>query len=412
MRIVRFEMERTQCLYENQVEYNLSESGVWPLRVEEVLEGDEEPGRFLSTHVKYPQSNGTEILRDRIAAFYAGAKRDNVLVTNGGSQANYTALWSLLEPTDRLACMLPNYLQAWGLGQIYGQRSDAFRLVEKREGGRARWALDLDSLERAVGRKTRVIVVTNPNNPTGAVLSEEEMEAIVRAARRANAWILSDEIYRGAELSGPLSPTFWGRYDKLLITSGLSKAFGLPGLRIGWVVGPPKTIDRFWGYQDYITLTPGILSDRLAGIVMEPARRERALERTRSIVRRQWPLLERWIRSHADVLTCVPPQAGAIATIGYKLPIPSVRLFDKLREEKSVLITPGAHFGIGKYVRIGFGYDAENMLKGLERIDQTIAEIRAARPVRAARRVRETPRARAKAAGTGGRRRTPSRVAL
>jgi hypothetical protein len=397
MRIVRFDMERTQCLYENQVDYNLSESGVWPLRVEEVLEGAEDPTRFLATHVKYPQSNGSEILRDRIAAFYDGARRDHVLVTNGGSQANYIALWSLLEQGDRIACMLPNYLQAWGLGRIYGERSDPFCLVERREGGRARWALDLDGLERSVGRKTRVVVVTHPNNPTGAVLTEEEMEAIVRVARRANAWILADEIYRGAEISGPLSPTFWGRYDKLLITSGLSKAFGLPGLRIGWVVGPPRTIDRFWGYQDYITLTPGILSDRLAGIVMEPARRERIFERTRSIVRRQWPLLEKWIRSHADVLTCIPPQAGAIATIGYELPIPSVRLFDRLRVEKSVLITPGAHFGIGKYIRIGFGYDAEKLLEGLKRIDPMIAELRS---------TRSAPRAAA------GRRRASARAAL
>jgi hypothetical protein len=395
MRIERFQMERTQCLYENEVEYNLSESGVQPLKVQELLGGLHDSGWLGSLSLKYPQSNGSEALRERIGRFYGQAGLDQVLVTNGGSEANYTSLWALLEKGDRLACMIPNYLQGWGLGRSYGAGCDAFRLVERSEGGRTRWALDLDSLERAVTRRTRVILVTNPNNPTGAVLNEEEMDAVVRAARRVNAWLLVDEIYRGAEVSGPTSPTFWGRYDKLLITSGLSKAFGLPGLRIGWVVAPPKLISRLCSYHDYTTLTPTLLSDRLAQIVMEPEKREEILARTRTIIRRNLPRLEEWIHSHDDVLSYIPPVAGAIALVGYRLPIPSAALFDRLRAERSVLITPGAHFGIGKYIRIGYGYDIEATLRGLARIDEALEEIR--QPRRAA-----GPRPGARAAASEG----------
>jgi aspartate/methionine/tyrosine aminotransferase len=374
LRIDLFRMERTQCLYEHEVEFNLSESGVLPLRVEEVLEGAEAAAKFLSLGLKYPESDGSDELRGNIAQWY-GATPEHVLVTNGGSEANFTALWGLLEKGDHAAIMMPNYLQAWGLSRAYADKTNAFHLIERRENGKLRWVLDVEGLRRAVSKKTKLIVVTNPNNPTGSVLNEEEISEIIRVARKANAWLLVDEIYRGAEVSGPLSPTFWGRYDKVIITSGLSKAFGLPGLRIGWIVAPPRTIAKLCSYRDYTTLTPTMLSDRLARMIMEPARREKILERTRAIVRRNLPKLESWIHSHDDILTYIPPMAGAITYVKYKLPITSTKLFDKLREERSVLITPGDHFGGGRYIRIGFGYDVDYTLRGLARVDVTLTEL-------------------------------------
>ena len=380
MRIDRFHMERTQCLYENEVEYNLSESGVQPLRVEELVGGEEARADLLGQVLKYPESNGSRLLRERIALFYPGATADNVLVTTGTSEANYTTLWGLLEKGDRAAIMIPTYMQAWGLARAYGGRADAYRLVERKQGSRRRWALDVASLERAVTRKTRLILVTNPNNPTGAILTEEEMDEIVRVARRVGAWIVADEVYRGAELSGEQpSPTFWGRYGKVICTAGLSKAFGLPGLRIGWIVGPPRTVAALWGYHDYTTLTPSMLSDRLARAAMEPRRREEILARTRAILRRQLPPVEAWVRRHDDVLDLIPPLAGAITLVKYRLPIGSVALFDRLRLEKSVLITPGAHFGIRKYLRIGYGYDLDKTLRGLSRVGDILAELRPSR---------------------------------
>ena len=185
------------------------------------------------------------------------------------------------------------------------------------------------------------------------------------------------EIYRGAEVDGPMSPTFWGRYDKLLLTSGLSKAYGLPGLRIGWIVGPGKTVARLCHYRDYTTLTPTYLSDRLASLVMDPARRQTTLQRTRNIIREHLPRLEGWIHSHDDIFTYIPPRAGAIVFFRYKLPISSSALFNKLRVEQSVLITPGAHFGVGKYIRVGYGYDIDYTLKGLARVDVLIKQLSA-----------------------------------
>jgi aspartate/methionine/tyrosine aminotransferase len=384
VRIDPFRMERMQSTYENYVEYNLSESGVHPMRTNELLElGGGDVERFLGTGLGYSQSNGTEELRDRIAAFYDGAKRANILVTNGGSEANFATLWSLLERGDRVAFMLPNYLQGWGLSRAFAGRADAFRLVPRREGGTMRWALDVDGLRRAVTKKTRAIVVTNPNNPTGGILTDAEMDEVVRAARRSGAFIVADEIYRGAEVSGRTAPSFWGRHDRVLVTSGLSKAFGLAGLRIGWVAGPAAAVARIWSYRDYTTIAPGMLSDYLGRIAMDPKRREAIFSRTRAIIRRNLPVLEGWLNSRQDVFSYIAPQAGAIVFARYTLPIGSLALVDRLRTSKSVLVCAGDQLGAARHLRFGFGYDVDSMQRGLERIAETVAELRQARPRRA-----------------------------
>jgi hypothetical protein len=370
MKIETFRMEREQCLYENKVEFNLSESGVLPLQLDELLDGDMERARFLAQRMWYPSSDGSPRLREQIAKFYPDCTPENVTVTNGGSEANYVTLMSLLEESDRLACMLPNYMQAWGLGRTYADGSDAFHLVPGISDGHNRWALDIDELKRVVTKRTKVILVTNPNNPTGAVLNEEEMNAVVEGARNAKAWLVVDEIYRGAEYDGLTTPTFWGRYDKVVVTSGLSKAFAMPGLRLGWVVAPPKLIEKLWIHHDYLTLTPNVFSDYIAAIAMEPVRREALLTRTKNIIKKNLPPLEAWITENADLFNYIRPLAGAIAYFTYNPPIRPQTLIDRLRVEESVLLVPANHFGMShKGIRTGYGYDIDKTLKGLMRLE-------------------------------------------
>jgi len=369
-------MERMQSLYWHVVEYDLSESGVQALSVPELCElAGADADSIFGTKLAYPLSEGSDRTREGIAAWYPGATADNVTVTNGGSEANFLTLWTLLDPVDRLAFMVPNYMEGWGLGRHFGEATDGFPLILQGD----RWALDLDELEHAVSPATKVVMVCNPNNPTGHVLTETEMDAIVAAADRVGAWLVADEIYRGAELEADeASPTFWGRYDRVVITSGLSKAFAMPGLRLGWIVAPPDLIRDVRARHDYTTLTPGMLSDVAAGVALEPATRERVLARTRGIVRAQYPPLEAWFRSHADTFRWVAPVAGAIAFVEYDLPISSGELIDRIRTEQSVLLVPASVFGLGrgsKGIRFGFGFDMEHTLKALERVDRTLAEV-------------------------------------
>jgi aspartate/methionine/tyrosine aminotransferase len=369
-----FSMERYQSRYWHRVEYDLSESGVLPMTIRELLGPAADAEAFLYTTLGYPLSEGSHETRASIAEWYPGATTEHVTMVNGGSEANFLSLFALLEPGDQLAFMVPNYMQGAGLGRAFGRGTDTFRL--KLEDGC--WALDLEELDEAVGKRTKVIMVCNPNNPTGSVLTEDEMDAIVRVADRRGAWIVADEIYRGAELDGDATTSsFWGRYERVIVTSGLSKAFAMPGLRVGWVVAPPEMIERIWERHDYTTLTPNIVSDRLAALAMIPDVREAILSRTRSIIRANYPSLETWLQSHADVLEWARPTAGAIAYAKVHLPGKTKGLVERIRQEQSVLLVPGEMFGLKKGIRFGFGYDIEHTLKGLSRVDDVLAQMAA-----------------------------------
>ena len=364
-RIEPFEMERMQSLWWHLVDVDLSESGVQPMSIRELLGPVADAEAFLATRLGYPLSEGSLDARANIAAWYPGATAEHVTIVNGGSEANLLTLWTLLEPGDRLAFMVPNYLQGKGLGPFFGDGTDTFKL-RRRDG---RWSLDLERLERTVTKRTKVVMVCNPNNPTGAVLTEGEMDAIVGVAERVGAWIVSDEIYRGAEVDTDVSsPTFWGRSERVVITSGLSKAFAMPGLRIGWVVAPPELIREVWIRHDYTTLSPGIVSDGLAAFAMQQEIRENILARTRAIIRANLPPLEEWIAAHGELHSYVRPVAGAIAYVRYDLPERSTALVDRIREEQSVLLVPGDMFGLGRGFRIGFGLPEDELRKGLERV--------------------------------------------
>src|SRR6185295_6318506 len=310
MKLEQFAMERMQSTYENQVDFNLSESGVQPLRLAELVDDEAARDALMTEALRYTQSNGTVPLRSDIAALYPGASADHIQVTNGGSEANYITTWNLVEPGDEVVLMVPNYMQTWGLARAFGGAIKEWRLVC--DGSPQRWRVDTGALEPLVSSRTKLIIVCNPNNPTGARIDEADLDRIGAIASRHGSWILSDEIYRGAELDGRETPTMWGRSDRVIITSGLSKAYALPGLRIGWIVGPPATIASLWSYHDYTTISPGALSDFLARRALEPDRRALILARTRRILNENFPIIARWLDAHGDLFTYAPPDAGAI----------------------------------------------------------------------------------------------------
>jgi len=208
-------------------------------------------------------------------------------------------------------------------------------------------------------------------------MGDAQRKAVLDAARDSGAWLLADEVYIGAEREGPRTESLWGPHERTLVTNGLSKAYGLPGLRIGWLVGPPDTIATLWAHHDYTTLTPTYLSDRLAQIALAPDRREELFRRTRSILERNYEIVRRWVRDRSEILFHVPPTAGAICFLRYALRLNSTDLAWRLLKEKSTLIVPGDHFGMDGYLRIGMGDAQGDLQGGLGRIDALLREIRA-----------------------------------
>jgi aspartate/methionine/tyrosine aminotransferase len=334
-----FLLERMMSKYEQLVEYNISESGVYPVFLRELLDGD--PAKIeglLSTSLNYPHAEGIPELRDNIAALYPGAGRKNVLVTIGAAEANYISTHTLLNRGEGISIMFPNYMQIWGIAKNLG---------------------------------------LTPNNPTGHILTESEMDEIVAAADRVGAWILADEVYRGVErLTDIETPSFYGRYDKVVATGSLSKAYGIPGLRVGWVVGPAEVIDDIWARHEYITIAAGMLDNHLAALALSPEVRPRLIQRARDYIRKGYVVLEEWMESHGDTFSLTPPEAAAIAFIHYDLEINSTVLSERLCNEKSVYIVPGDHFGIDHHMRISFGLPHDYLVPALDRIHDLIMELK------------------------------------
>lgn len=359
MAFLPFHLERWQSVWEHRVRYNLAESGVDPLTLDELLELTEtDPAAVGAVKLGYSQSNGTDELRVAAAGLYPAASDDQILVTAGSSEANFVACWTLLEPGDHVAVLVPNYLQASGVAANLGARVTTFPLEFERG-----WEPDLDAMRAAITAGTKLVVVTTPNNPTGHVLSDGARDAIIDRTAEVGAWLLVDEVYRGADRVGPGSESWWGRYDRLVVSSGLSKAYGLPGLRIGWLAGPPDFIREAAARHDYTVIGPSALSDFLA--VRALGIRERLLERTRGILRSNYAVLADWLHSFGDLFRWHEPQAGAICLVEYDLPLDSEALVEDLRANQDVLLVPGTHLGLANHLRIGFGERRDALDGGL-----------------------------------------------
>jgi aspartate/methionine/tyrosine aminotransferase len=368
MKIEEFKLERNQSLFENTVSYNLTESGIHPCALKDFL-SEEEQQEVLGLELGYGQTNGDPGLRDAIAAMYPGYDRDNVLATNGSAEANFVAIWSLLDKGDEIAVMLPNYMLVWGLARSFGIKVKPFHLHHERE-----WGIDWAELEGAVSGNTKMIVICNPNNPTGAVMSNVDMDRVAGIADRVGAYIASDEIYRGSELDGREGISFHDVYDRSIILSGLSKSMAHPGLRLGWIAAEKAIVEECWHHHDYTSISTGIISQYVGQKLLEPDRRHRILNRGRDILRTNLDYLTRWIAKRSDRFSLTPPRAGGMAFVHYKMPINSSELADRLRREKSVFVVPGDWYGMDQYLRFGIGCEHRVLKEGLDLIDEFLEE--------------------------------------
>ena len=369
MNFQNFDLEYFQSLYERKVEINLADSSVKCANVSALL-SDEDSRPLLELPLYYPEVNGTGVLRERIAVLYPGASASNVLVTVGAAQANWIICSTLLEQDDEVVVVSPGYRQVWGLAKNLGCRVKEAQLCPGNG-----WRLDLNVLESLVTNKTKLISVVNPNNPTGSIFSHEEMLRVVDICRKAGAWLHADEVYCGTEMKGDETPSFWGMYDKVICVNSMSKAYGLAGLRIGWVMASAEMIEALWRRHEYAVIAASGPSMALAEIALKPAKRQMLLDRQKKLSREGHDVLGNWVREQEGRFSVSEAVATSIAFVQYHFDMPSAELADYLRKKVSVLVAPGGYLGTENHLRITVGYEPKKVRTALERIGAAVAEL-------------------------------------
>jgi aspartate/methionine/tyrosine aminotransferase len=369
MNFQNFDLEYFQSQFERSVEINLADSSVKCANVSDLMAG-EDPRALLEMPLYYPEVNGTTFLRERIAALYPDASAANVLVTVGAAQANWMVCSTLLEQGDEVIVVSPGYRQVWGLANNGGCRVKETQLRQENN-----WRLDLDELESLATAKTKLISIVNPNNPTGSILSREEMKRTVSVCEKTGAWLHADEVYRGTELADYETPSFWGMYERVICVNSMSKAYGLAGLRIGWAVTSPEMVEELWRRHEYTVIAAAGPSMKLAEIALLPAKRRMLLDRQRKLSREGHAVLENWVREQEGQFSVSEAVATSIAFVRYNFDMPSAELADRIRRKASVLVAPGGYLGTENHLRITVGYEPEKVRTALERIGAVAAEL-------------------------------------
>lgn len=366
MIIPTFILERSQTLYENSVRINLTESGVHPATVEDILTAAE-IADLVRMPLGYGYTDGRPGLREAIAAWHPGATADNILVATGSSEANLLALTSIAHAGDHIIVIVPNFMQLYGLARGLG--IDVTKVALDPDNN---WQPDIAAIEAAIGPKTRMITLCDPNNPTGVALTHEKRRALAELSNRHGIWLHVDEIYRGSEIDGGEAPTIYGIGERVIVTGGLAKSFGCPGLRMGWLVAPPALIAETHRRQDYTTIGTGPLAQVLAEKALVDPVRSKLLSRGRAILAAGRDRVGQWVAAH-DGWDWVEPQASGMAFIRYSLPVSSEKLVEDLRRDQGVFVCAGSWFGLEGHIRLGFGVEPHHLEEGLAGIDRYIA---------------------------------------
>ncbi|MBO0708418.1 MAG: pyridoxal phosphate-dependent aminotransferase [Candidatus Dormibacteraeota bacterium] len=363
-----FELEEWQSRWEQGVTHNLADSGVRApsLRQLEALGADLAPLLDVSLH--YPEVQGTRALRERISALHPGATPEGVLVTVGAAEAGMLAVETLTRPGDDVCVLTPSYPQVEGLLRNRGCRVRTFRL----DPGRG-WSLDQASLERAVLPTTRVVAICNPNNPTGRILPPAELEAIRERARSVGATLVVDEVYRGTEHDGVERPTLFQPGERTVVLGSLSKAYGMPGLRLGWMVGTSELTQALWRRHEYAAISAAGPSMAVAEQVLAAPLRERLLSRTRGLIQQGLATLRAWLEDDGSALRWTPPESAAFAFLQLPDGTDGDGWTAELRDRSGVLLAPGSAFGHPEFVRLTYALDPNHLAEALHRITPHLA---------------------------------------
>lgn len=367
-----FAVEQYMDKYETNIDLNLGETCCESVSINDILANLPEQARhdatksLLDTKLTYGHIRGSPGLKKRIASLYNDPEigPDNVVITNGAIGGNFLVFYALVSPGDHVLVVDPSYQQLSSVPRMFGGVVDMFELKFEDQ-----FQPDLEALEQEIAsKKTKFLVINNPNNPTGAVWENDTLQRIVDICQKHRVWLMCDEVYRplyhfdgGDSIK---SITSFG-YDNTLSTGSMSKAFALAGLRLGWIVTKNKAwVDAFWEKRDYNTISVSVLDDSMAELALSAV--SDILARNHQLCQRNLAHCDRFIAESNGAAEWVRPRGGSTCFVKINKPVSTMDMAVDLAENHRTLVVPGEVFSKPGWLRLGFGNSEQSVEQGLK----------------------------------------------
>ena len=367
MRIDTFKIEEWMNTFCPSAKYDLTSTCIQPMSIRELIQTcrlSDSIGIF-DKKLDYGEIQGSIRLKEAVKSLYEAQNLENITITHGAISANQLIYESLLEKGDEVLCFLPIYQQHYSIPKLLGANVKFLYLREENN-----WLPNLRELENLLTRKTKIIVINNPNNPTGSVIPDEMLIRIAEIAKNNNSWVLSDEVYRGLNLIGnPYSKSMCDIYEKGISVGSMSKTYSLPGLRVGWVCAREDLIKEINKHREYNTISISALDDYFSALALE--NKEKIADRNFQIMKNGLNILTDWLNNDVYMKANIP-QGGTVALIRYKKDFSSKVLCRNLQSETGVAILPGETMDMEGFVRIGFCVNSEDLKIGLKSFSKII----------------------------------------
>lgn len=363
MKVDPFLVEQFMNAYEHRVELNIAETSVDPFTLNEFMTlvgQDNFFEQIRERKLNYGFIEGSPDLLEGLGNLYDHMTPENILPTGGAIGANFLVFYTFVEPGDTVISIFPAYQQLYGVAKSFGANVKLMRLREDNL-----WLPDVNELSELVDKKTKLIVINNPHNPTGSLIDTELLQKICAVAEDSGAYLLCDESYRDLYISpDDFVPSAVDLSDRAIVTGSFSKSFSLTGLRLGWIAARKEVIKECLLHRDYTTISNCMIAEALASLALK--HRNRILKRNLKIIRTNERILLEWIEDE-PLIDWIPPRAGSSAFLRYKMNIPSKDLCLRLIQDKGVFLVPSYCFEMEGFVRIGYGCKTEILEAGLSR---------------------------------------------
>lgn len=373
MKIKNFGVEQWMNEYETKAKYNLGETCVSPFSIKTLCQtvGVNETEfleKLAKTRLTYGAIEGSIPLKKEITHLYRHLTPAEIVTEHGAIGANNLVLNTVVEPGDEVVAVTPTYQQLQSIPESLGATVKLLPL--KRENN---YLPDVQQLKSLVNSRTKLIVINNPDNPTGSLMREEGLKAIISVAKSVDAYVLSDEVYRHLTQDDKYSPSIIDLYDKGISTSSFSKVFSLAGLRLGWIATHDKDLmTQLLSHRDYATISCGVLDEMVGTLALQ--NQQTIIRRNRQIIRKNLKILEDWV-NHEDHITWLKPKAGTTTLLHYDFEISSVDFCDQLMQKYQTLLVPGSCFGIEHCARIGYAFESEHLKNGLSQVSKLLQDL-------------------------------------